>query len=208
MRPPVTIDAAEPVKPAPATPHDPRHEHPAAHSTPGPDAATPWPFHGVPHRSGWRLPAAGGAIAEAAGHIPVTQEHLTQAPYIGVGFVLLTVSGVLLAQLLLLADTTVVWSCTAAASGAALLGYLLSRTVGLPQIRDDVGDWNEPLGIVCVTAEAIMLLAAGAHLASRRGCFGHLTRGLHLGRHARDGQGLRWFRPGSRPRSRPEQGRA
>lgn len=124
------------------------------------------PLDGEPQRSRWRLPAAFGALTEAVGHIPVTQDHLIEAPYIGVGFILLTVAGLLLAQLLLLADTAAVWIWTAIVSGAAVLGYLLSRTVGLPQIRDDIGNWGEPLGIVCLAAEAVMLAAACLHRRS------------------------------------------
>lgn len=118
------------------------------------------PLEGTPMRSRWRLLAAIGAIGEAAAHIPVTQEHLTEAPYIGVGFVLLTVAGFLLGFLLLTADTPRVWELTLVVSVLALAGYILSRTVGLPQIQDDIGNWAEPLGIVSIITETIMLLTA------------------------------------------------
>lgn len=126
-----------------------------------------WLLDGTPAYSPWRVLAALGAIGEAVAHIPVTQEHLTEAPYIGVGFVLLTVAGLLLAQLLLTADTTAVWASTAVIAGLALASYALSRTIGLPQIGDDVGNWTEPLAIVAITAEAIMLATATAHLTFR-----------------------------------------
>ena len=77
------------------------------------------------------------------------------------------VAGLLLAQLLLFADTTAVWRWTAGVSSAALLGYVLSRTVGLPQIHDDIGNWTDPLAIVCIGAETLMLAAAGLHFLSR-----------------------------------------
>ena len=128
----------------------------------------PWPLNGTPQRSPWRLPAALGALTEAVGHIPVTQDHLTEAPYIGIGFILLTVAGFVLAQFLLLADTTAVWIWTAIVSAAATLGYLLSRTAGLPEIRDDIGNWGEPLGVVCLAAEAVMLITACLQLRLRR----------------------------------------
>lgn len=147
-------------------PHTDGDRQPAPNALPG-TADIPWPLAGKPQRSRWRLPAALGALTEAVGHLPVTQDHLIEAPYIGVGFILLTVAGVLLAQLLLLADTTAVWICTTIVSAAAVLGYLLSRTVGLPQIRDDIGNWGEPLGIVCLAAETIMLTAACLHWRSR-----------------------------------------
>lgn len=138
------------------------------HETHTPPLDGTWPLAGRAHRSRWRVLAALGAIGEAAGHIPVTQEHLSEAPYIGVGFVLLTVAGFLLAALLLTADTTAVWSATGAVAALALTGFVLSRTVGLPQIRDDIGSWGEPLGIVCLAAEALMLAAAAAQLFATR----------------------------------------
>lgn len=137
--------------------------HDGAAPTPG--SVMTWPLDGTPIRSPWRLLAAIGAVTEAAAHIPVTEQHLTEAPYIGVGFVLLTVAGFLLAVLLLTADTPVVWTSTLVVSALALLGYLLSRSVGLPQIHDDIGNWTDPLGEVAIIGDAIMLLTA---LASRR----------------------------------------
>ncbi len=38
------------------------------------------------------------------------------------------------------------------------------RTIGLPQIGDDIGNWGEPLGIVAIIAEATMLITAAPRL--------------------------------------------
>ncbi len=126
-----------------------------------------WPLTGHPARSGWRLLAAAGAVTEAAAHIPVTEAHLHEAPYIGIGFVLLTVAGFLLSELLLIRDSHAVWVSTAVVSTLALLGYLLSRTIGLPQIHDDIGNWTDALGLVAITGEALMLAASVLHLLRR-----------------------------------------
>jgi hypothetical protein len=61
---------------------------------------------------------------------------------------------------LLTADTQAVWVATRVVAALALLGYVLSRTVGLPQIGDDVGNWGDPLGIVAISFEVPMLAAA------------------------------------------------
>lgn len=135
--------------------------------TVGAATALTWPLTGRPARSGWRLLAAAGAITEAAAHIPVTEAHLHEAPYIGVGFVLLTVAGFLLSELLLIRDSHAVWVSTAVVSMLALLGYLLSRTIGLPQIHDDIGNWTDALGLVALTGEALMLTAFVLHLLHR-----------------------------------------
>ncbi len=118
-------------------------------------------------RSPWRLAAVVAAAGMAVSHIPVIEKHLSEAPYIGIGFVLLTIAGLVLMQLLLTRDTFLTWVATLVLSALALLGYLLSRTVGLPQITDDVGNWGEPLGLVAIVSEAILLITAIAHLTTR-----------------------------------------
>lgn len=132
------------------------------------DSVLTWLLVGRSERSPSRLVAAAAAIATATAHIPVIQEHLKEAPYIGVAFVLVTVAGFVLAQLLLTADTRAVWLSTAAVSALALAAFILSRTVGLPQIHDDIGDWSDPLGIVAIVSEAVMLITAIVHLSTHR----------------------------------------
>ncbi len=111
--------------------------------------------------------AACASIGEAVAHVPVIEPHLAEAPYIGVGFVLLTIAGFYLAVRLTLDPDELVWTATGVVAVLALVGYVLSRTVGLPQIGDDVGAWGDPLGITAVTCEAVMVLAAVAHRLGR-----------------------------------------
>lgn len=146
-----------------STAHD-QQDLTARHATPTPRSAMTWLLDGAALRSPWRLLAAVGAIGEAVAHVPVIEEHLTEAPYIGVGFVLLAVAGFILGVLLLLSDTAAVWGSTLAVGVLAILGYVLSRSIGLPQIGDDVGNWGEPLGIIAVICEAIMLVTAAVQL--------------------------------------------
>ncbi len=119
---------------------------------------------------GWTLRSAGasGALAAGVAHIPVIEHHLYEAPYSGVLFVLLTVACFLLAQLLLSSGSTWVWLATAAVSALALAGYVVSRSSGLPQMEHDVGDWQNRLGAVAVTAELVMLVTAVLALSLRR----------------------------------------
>lgn len=123
---------------------------------------------GPAERSPVRLVAAAAAAGMAVAHIPVTKAHLSEAPYIGIGFVLLTIAGLMLLQLLVTRDTIAVWTASLLVSVLALLGYLLSRTLGLPEITDDIGNWSDPLGVVAIVSEAVLLLTAVAHLTTRR----------------------------------------
>lgn len=104
------------------------------------------------------------AVAGAA-HIPVVPDHLREAPYIGILFIVLTAACFCLAAVVALVDIPASYFSTIAVMVLAIVAYVLSRTVGLPQIGDDVGNWLEPLGVVSVISEAIA-------------CFGALIIGL------------------------------
>ncbi len=124
------------------------------------------PLSGAPALSWWRLVAAPAAVLAAVAHMPILEFHLKETPYIGVGFLLLIVAGLLLSQVLLVADTRAVWTATLVVSSLALLSFVLSRTVGLPLIKDDIGNWADPLGIAALVGESAML---GASLMYFRG---------------------------------------
>ena len=110
-----------------------------------------------------RLPTAAAALVGAVAHVPVTGEHLREATYIGVLFIALEVTLVALAVLLVVADRPMVWAASVVVPVLAIAAYVASRSVGLPQIGDDVGRWTEPLGVVSVAAEAVMALLALVH---------------------------------------------
>ncbi|MEU6745864.1 hypothetical protein ABZ914_06545 [Spirillospora sp. NPDC046719] len=54
-----------------------------------------------------------------------------------------------------------------------LVGYLSSRSIGLPAYTSDVGNWTEPLGLASLAVEgALLVLTLGvlaAHFRARRG---------------------------------------
>lgn len=107
-------------------------------------------------------------LVAAATHVPLIREHLEEAPYVGIGFLLLSVACVALAGVILVVRADAVWLLSGAICLAAVVAFLASRTIGLPQIGDDVGNWTEPLGFPAVAAELVMVALAAAHLRSRR----------------------------------------
>lgn len=51
-------------------------------------------------------------------------------------------------------------------SASVLLGYVVNRTVGLPNATDDIGNWTEPLGLASMVVESVTIaIAAGAYAA-------------------------------------------
>lgn len=53
------------------------------------------------------------------------------------------------------------WIAAALVGAGPLVGYLLSRTVGLPHERDDIGNWSDPVGIASLVIEGLLVVAAG-----------------------------------------------
>src|SRR5581483_384911 len=99
------------------------------------------------HRSStlcWRWVTAGCLDVTAAVHLAIAPDHLHEAPYAGVLFIVLAAAAMANAALLLTTPDERVWTLAAALCGGALAAYLLSRSIGLPLLADDVGDWLNP----------------------------------------------------------------
>jgi hypothetical protein len=106
----------------------------------------------------WRWPAAAALSVTAAIHMTLVPEHLREAPYAGALFITLSVAALAIAMLLSAADHDLVWLAAVAISLGALVAYFLSRSVGLPSMSDDIGDWANPLGVAAVACEAVTLI--------------------------------------------------
>ena len=122
------------------------------------------------HRSAtfhWRWPAALGLLVTAAVHVDIAPEHLREAPYAGVLFLVLSAAAAACAVLLVATARRAAWVAAGTLCLAALGAYCLSRSVGLPMLADDIGDWLNPLGVAAVLAEgAVVLISARVLSAS------------------------------------------
>jgi len=114
----------------------------------------------TPLRSPWRWLASALLLVAAGSHVPLIQEHLVEAPYIGVLFILLAVVCTTLAAIVVIADTVPVWVAAGVVTALAITAFLLSRTVGLPGLGDDVGNWTEPLGFPALGSELLVAVLA------------------------------------------------
>jgi hypothetical protein len=119
-------------------------------------------------RSGLRWPLAGAAIIAAAAHVPVIAPHLDEAPYMGVLFIVLTAACLTLAAAVVVHDSPIVYAAATLTCGSAIVGYAATRIVPFPMLADDVGNWLEPLGVLSVASEAVVVFIA--------------TRALRVGR--------------------------
>lgn len=50
-------------------------------------------------------------------------------------------------------------------AASALIGYVFSRTTGLPNATDDIGNWTEPLGLASLFVEGAVVTASLAAYA-------------------------------------------
>lgn len=78
--------------------------------------------------------------------------------YVGAGYYILEIAGVIAALLLIQSDTVLGWLLSAGVAAGPILGYILSRGPGLPDYTDDKGNWNEPLGVVSLIVEGFLLV--------------------------------------------------
>ena len=51
---------------------------------------------------------------------------------------------------------------------AARVAFVVSRTVGLPQIGDDIGNWTEALGYPALAAEGVVAVVSAMTLVRAR----------------------------------------
>lgn len=106
----------------------------------------------------WLLAAA--ALVAAGAHVPVIGPHLEEAPYMGFLFVVLTIGCVGLAVASVIRDSAAVYSLAVLTCGLAVLGYIATRLVPFPMLSADVGDWLDPLGVVSIVSESVVVVAA------------------------------------------------
>ena len=121
----------------------------------------------TPLNSSWRWFGVVMLLITAGTHVPLIPEHLAEAPYAGVLFIALTVVSLVFAVLLVRWDSPAVWTASGVLCLLAVLAFFVSRTVGLPQLADDIGNWTEPLGFPAVAAELLATLAAVVVLTHR-----------------------------------------
>lgn len=79
-----------------------------------------------------------------------------ERPLIGVAFLALIIACLLAAGELVL-NPRRGWQAAGILGALALLGYVVSRTWGLPTSRADIGNWSEPLGLAALFAEGLVV---------------------------------------------------
>ncbi len=88
--------------------------------------------------------------------------------YVGAGYYLLEIVGVIAALLLIQSGSVYGWLLSLGVAAGPVAGYILSRGPGLPDYSDDKGNWNEPLGVVSLIVEGFLFLLALIQILAAR----------------------------------------
>jgi hypothetical protein len=107
---------------------------------------------------GPKIVAVVAIVATGLIHLMTARDSFGEATYKGVLFVANGV-GALVAAVGVYRDRDWGWLLGALVAGGAFLGYVLSRTVGLPGLPAEPDAWFEPLGVASLMAEAVFLMA-------------------------------------------------
>jgi hypothetical protein len=112
------------------------------------------------------------AIASLGGvalvHVLQLPEAFAAVDYLGVLFIAAIVLALCLSALLTRMSDERIWAATGALALLLLIGYVLSRTSGLPAFTDDIGEWSEPLGLVSLVFEGLLVCLSAVVLEMGR----------------------------------------
>ena len=79
-------------------------------------------------------------------------------------YIALIVGTLVVAGALLHRESRAAWAAAGLLAGSTLVGYVLSRTTGLPSANGDVGNWTEPIGLASMFVEGCLVALAGYRL--------------------------------------------
>lgn len=106
----------------------------------------------------------GALLAVAVSVIHVSDQGgltaLKDPAYLGYGYWTLELAGVVCAVLLLSRARSISWLLALGVAAGPLVGITISRSIGLPDATDDIGNWFEPLGILAMAVELTLVVLA------------------------------------------------
>jgi len=109
-----------------------------------------------------------GMLAIALIHLLDVIGKINETPYLGVMYIGLMLASVAVAFYLLHTGTARAWVAAGGLAAATLIGFVLSRTTGLPNASDDIGNWSEGLGLASMFVEGAVIVLAGYALSLAR----------------------------------------
>lgn len=109
-----------------------------------------------------------GLFGVALIHLMDLWGQLRGTPYIGGLYIALIVASLAVGMRL-------IWTCNrrllgmaAVIAGATFIAFVLSRTTGLPKSSDDIGNWEEPLGLAALFVEFLVVMLSVSAMRALR----------------------------------------
>jgi hypothetical protein len=168
------MSASNPSFARPGVVRTPRPVRSSEHGT-----AEPLPIEAIEHtirHTALRGLGFGGLLGIALIHLLDVISKMNETPYVGVMYIVLMGASISLAFLILHRGSRLAWTAAGLLAAMTLIGFVLSRTTGLPNANGDIGNWSEPLGLASLLVEgAFVVLSAYALWLGRR----ETTPGLH-----------------------------
>ena len=96
-----------------------------------------------------------GLLAIALIHVLDLPGKWAETRYLGIGYVLVIAASLVLAEITSTRNDKRTMYASAALAIAVLAGFIINRTVGMPNATEDIGNWGEPLGLASLFVEAI-----------------------------------------------------
>ena len=122
--------------------------------------------------AGQALVARGVAVVGLAGvaliHLLDSLGKFEETPYMGWMYVGLMIACLGAAAALVRAHLREAWLVALVIPASAVVGFVLTRTVGLPQASEDIGNWSEPLGLAALFVEGAVIAVSAYALAALR----------------------------------------
>lgn len=111
-----------------------------------------------------RALGAVGLAAIALIHLLDAPGKLSETPYMFYMYLGLIASTLLCAAGLIRSGSRLLWTAAATLAVMPFIGYVLTRTSGLPGATGDIGNWTEPLGLASLFVEGCVMALALASL--------------------------------------------
>lgn len=113
-----------------------------------------------------RAVAVVGLAGVALIHVIDGIDKFAETPYMGWMYIGLILGAIGTAAALIWGNVREAWIAALLIPLSAMVGFILTRTVGLPQATGDIGNWSEPLGVASLFVEACLVLVSGAALTA------------------------------------------
>ncbi|MEP6954576.1 MAG: hypothetical protein ABI950_11005 [Solirubrobacteraceae bacterium] len=119
------------------------------------------PVHHARRDASARAITAVGLLGIGLIHLLDSIGKYSETRYLFWMYVALIAGSIVVAAAVVFTHARVALVAAAALAASALVGFVLSRTTGMPNATGDIGNWKEPLGLASMFVEAAVVVIAG-----------------------------------------------